>query len=83
MKQQLNCRDHDLGGGGKFQNWDLIFDTRNIFPYQLLRKACISYKAYIMVEGLSLLLRRSPLRSGRGEDLWMAQGQKKHGSFSM
>ena len=36
-------RNHDLGGN--FQKGDLIFDTRNISLYELLRKACISYKA--------------------------------------
>ena len=36
-------RNHDLGG--KFQKGDLIFYTRNISLYELLRKTCISHKA--------------------------------------
>ena len=35
-------RNHKLGG--KFQKGDLIFDTRNISLYELLSKACNSYK---------------------------------------
>ena len=32
-------RNHDLGG--KFQNGDLIFDTRNISLYELLMYVCM------------------------------------------
>ena len=35
-------RNHNLGG--KFQKGDLIFDTRIISLYELISKACISYK---------------------------------------
>ena len=41
-------RNHNLGGGGKFQTGDLIFDTGIISLYELLRKAVFltSYKLW-------------------------------------
>ena len=65
--------------GGKFQKGDLIFDTRNISLYELLSKACISYKTLIVLEGSSPLFCRSSFCSGWGEDLWKAQGQENMG----
>ena len=65
--------------GGKFQNGDLIFDTRNISLYELLSKACISYKTLIVLGGSSPLFCRSSFCSGWGEDLWKAQGQENMG----
>ena len=70
-------RNHNLGG--KFQKGDLIFDSRSVSLYELLSKACVSYKALIVLGGPSPLFCCSSLCSGWGEVLWMAQGQKNMG----